>query len=66
MELGVQQYVRVCTDPVCGVAEEQRPCTGPCMHFLFSGSGIVMSPHCYKLITIVNYYLEYCLICIVH
>ena len=23
-------------------------------------------PHCYKLITIVNYYLESCLICIVH
>ena len=23
-------------------------------------------PHCYKLITIVNYYLESCLICIVY
>ena len=24
------------------------------------------SPHCYKLIAIVNYYLEYCLNCIVY
>ena len=26
---------RVCTDPLCGPAEEQRTCTGSCMHFLF-------------------------------
>ena len=23
---------RDCTDPVCGPAEEQRPCTGPCKY----------------------------------
>ena len=23
---------RDCTDPVCGVEEEQRPCTGPCKY----------------------------------
>ena len=25
---------RDCTDPLCGPAEEQRTCTGPCMYFL--------------------------------
>ena len=27
---------RVCTDPLCGPAEEQRTCTGPCMYFFLS------------------------------
>ena len=26
---------RDCTDPRCGVTDEQRPCTGPCTYFLF-------------------------------
>ena len=25
---------RDCPDPLCGPAEEQRTCTGPCMYFL--------------------------------
>ena len=36
---GIQ--TRDCTDPVCGVEEEQRPCTGPCKYFLFFWSFIL-------------------------
>ena len=27
---------RDCTDPLCGPAEEQRPCTGPCKFLILS------------------------------
>ena len=35
---------RVCSDPLCGPAEEQRPCTGPCMYFLtIPGKSVVIN-----------------------
>ena len=33
---------RDCTDPVCGVEEEQRPCTGPCKHSCFFRKSVMI------------------------